>query len=163
MNLSFTLQNRGSGLRRRGRRRGAVAIEALIVSSLFIGILAGGLFMHRAYATKLRVIREARLAAWQPALRGCAKPPAPSDMSGAAVSSGDESAQGGEVSEETFANWVGVDEGSSEPRSAVVEGGGAFGAPSVSSRESVPCNTVTSDEEGVEALFDVLIKLIDKQ
>jgi hypothetical protein len=47
-------------------------VEALIVSSMLMTMMAGGLFMHRHYAEKLRVMRESRLRAWQPAVSGCA-------------------------------------------------------------------------------------------
>ncbi len=58
--------------RRRRRQRGAALVEALIVSSMLMTMMAGGLFMHRLYAEKLRVMRESRLRAWQPAVSGCA-------------------------------------------------------------------------------------------
>jgi hypothetical protein len=56
---------------RRRRARGAVFVESIIVISMLMLMLAGGLFFHRLYSMKLKAVREARLAAWTPALRGC--------------------------------------------------------------------------------------------
>src|SRR3954453_769674 len=59
--------------RRRSRRseRGAVFVEAIIVCSVLIVFLMGGLFLHHVYAVKLGSQRDARARAWQQALEGC--------------------------------------------------------------------------------------------
>jgi hypothetical protein len=53
------------------RQRGAVLIEAAIVSGLLMTLFAGAVFFHRIYSAKIQSIREARLAAWQAAEVGC--------------------------------------------------------------------------------------------
>jgi hypothetical protein len=53
------------------RQRGAILVEAVIVSGLLMTLFAGAVFFHRMYATKIKSIREARLAAWQAAEAGC--------------------------------------------------------------------------------------------
>jgi len=55
----------------RGHARGAVFVEAIIVCSVLIVFLMGGLFLHRVYAVKLGSLRDARAHAWQQALEGC--------------------------------------------------------------------------------------------
>jgi len=144
------------------RGRGAVAIEALIVSTLLITVLGGGLFLHRAYQTKFRVIREARTAAWEPALRGCAKPPQPSDMSSTAASFGNEYGDGVDVSEQTFETWLTAGE-HAQPRAQQVEGRNGFGSYTMTSKNSVTCNPVSSDEEGIEAIADVIIGTVNRE
>jgi hypothetical protein len=57
--------------KRGGRRRGAVFVEALIVSTTLALLLAAGVFVHALYANKLATLREARVAAWDGAVRGC--------------------------------------------------------------------------------------------
>jgi hypothetical protein len=52
-------------LRHRARRRGAVLIESIIVSTVLIICVIGALFFHRLYAAKFRAIREARFQVWQ--------------------------------------------------------------------------------------------------
>lgn len=59
-------------LRRRARReRGAVLVEGLILSSMMILFMVGGLFFHRLYVAKLAAMREARGLAWIQAIAGC--------------------------------------------------------------------------------------------
>jgi hypothetical protein len=53
------------------RQRGAIFVEALIVCSMLMTMLAGAIFFHRMYSAKIRAGREARLAAWQAAEEGC--------------------------------------------------------------------------------------------
>jgi hypothetical protein len=53
------------------RRRGAIFVEAIIVCSMLMTMLAGAIFFHRMYSAKIRAIREARLAAWQASEAGC--------------------------------------------------------------------------------------------
>lgn len=54
------------------RQRGAIFVEAIIVSAMLMIMLAGGIFFHRMYQAKLQAVREARLGAWQTAEQGCA-------------------------------------------------------------------------------------------
>jgi hypothetical protein len=56
---------------RRRRTRGAAFVESIIVISMISLMLAGGLFFHRLYMHKFRVMSESRTAAWQGALNGC--------------------------------------------------------------------------------------------
>jgi hypothetical protein len=53
------------------RQRGAILVEAVIVSALLMTLFAAAVFLHRMYSTKIRSIREARLSAWQAAEAGC--------------------------------------------------------------------------------------------
>ncbi|HEY0468521.1 MAG TPA: hypothetical protein VGC79_30210 [Polyangiaceae bacterium] len=58
-------------LETRRRARGAVLVEGIIVSSMLITLMAGGLFLHRLYVAQIRALENARLAAWSQALQGC--------------------------------------------------------------------------------------------
>ena len=140
----------------RHRQRGAVAIEAIILSSVLITVLGAGLFVHRAYATKFRTIRDARTAAWQPALRGCAKPPEPGGMANTATGVGEEGS-GDSVTPETFTTWVAAGE-HGQPRSEQVEGANGFASLTAGSKNQVTCNPITSEEEGIEAVADVVVR-----
>lgn len=53
------------------RQRGAVLVEAIIVSSMLMIFMASGLFLHRLYVAQHKAIEEARLAAWSQAMQGC--------------------------------------------------------------------------------------------
>lgn len=57
---------------RRGRARGAALVEGIIVSTMLMIFMAGGLFFHRLYAAQHNALEEARLAAWSQAMQGCA-------------------------------------------------------------------------------------------
>jgi hypothetical protein len=57
---------------RRRRQRGAALVEAIIVSSMLMLFMAGGLFLHRLYVAQHKAIEQARLAAWSQAMQGCA-------------------------------------------------------------------------------------------
>lgn len=54
------------------RQRGAVFVEAIIVCSMLITMFASAVFFHSMYAAKIQALRDARLAAWEPAEAGCA-------------------------------------------------------------------------------------------
>src|SRR4051812_48264526 len=58
-------------IKARRRARGAVLVEGIIVSSMLITMMAGGLFLHRLYAAQIKALENARLAAWSQALQGC--------------------------------------------------------------------------------------------
>lgn len=46
-------------------------MEAIIVCTLLITVMVSGLFLHRVYAAKYQVLREARTVAWTQAMAGC--------------------------------------------------------------------------------------------
>lgn len=58
-------------IRSRRRSRGAIFVEAIIVSAMLCMMMAGALFFHRLYAMKMKTQRESRAAAWGQALPGC--------------------------------------------------------------------------------------------
>ena len=55
----------------RRRARGAALVEGIIVASMLTTMMAGGLFLHQLYASQMKAIGDARLAAWSQALKGC--------------------------------------------------------------------------------------------
>ena len=61
--------------RRKARRRGrgAVLVEGIIVSSILILLMAGGLFLHHLYVAQIKALEDARLAAWSQGLQGCSE------------------------------------------------------------------------------------------
>jgi hypothetical protein len=58
--------------RRRRAQRGAVLVEAVVVSLMLMMFMATGLFFHRLYVAQHKAIEQARLAAWSQAMQGCA-------------------------------------------------------------------------------------------
>ena len=58
-------------LRSRSRVRGAVLVEGIIVVSMLITMMIGGLFLHHLYLAQMKALGDARLAAWSQALQGC--------------------------------------------------------------------------------------------
>jgi hypothetical protein len=149
----------------RGRRaRGAVFVESIIVISMLMLMLAAGLFLHRLYSMKLKAVREARLAAWTPALRGCPTGLGFPGIAGAVWSSIDSLAtcdsvngancviQGLTTSGTTDPpDWMGTsgasmpDAVSYEVRSDSRVGGSRF---TVSSQNRVACNETPQHESG---------------
>ena len=83
-----------------------MAIEALIVASFFTVILAGAVAMHRAYATHLTIINEARLAAWKPALEGCGDTPALDSAADTVTSAAQSGETEPDVSTEGMEGWM---------------------------------------------------------
>src|SRR6478752_8976730 len=55
----------------RGRARGAALVEGIVVTSMLMTMMAGGLFLHHLYLAQMKAIGDARLAAWSQALKGC--------------------------------------------------------------------------------------------
>jgi len=55
----------------RKRTRGAALVEGIVVTTLLMTMMAGGLFLHRLYLARMKAIENARLAAWTQALQGC--------------------------------------------------------------------------------------------
>jgi hypothetical protein len=64
---------KSTGFSARGRQRGAVFVEAIIVCSLLILFLVSGLFLHRVYAQRIANGQSARAVAWSQALDGCSE------------------------------------------------------------------------------------------
>ena len=58
-------------LKRRGRARGAALVEGIIITSMLMTLMAGGLFLHHLYLAQLKALGDARLATWSQALQGC--------------------------------------------------------------------------------------------
>lgn len=141
-----------SRVRTRARRpgaRGAVIIEALIVSSMMITILICSLYVHRLYQTKLRVMRESRAQAWRTAIAGCGEAVEPGSMSGNVGDlTGDSPGSDG-----SFDGWFSPAE-TSDQRSESV---GTTAHPSnttMNARNSVTCNELPSDGSSVTNLLD---------
>lgn len=55
----------------RTRARGAALVEGIVVTSMLMTLMAGGLFLHHMYLAQMKAIGDARLAAWSQALQGC--------------------------------------------------------------------------------------------
>ncbi|HEX4339111.1 MAG TPA: hypothetical protein VH062_24555 [Polyangiaceae bacterium] len=51
--------------------RGAVMIEAVMVSMVLAIAFAGGIFFHGLFAAKMKANRDARLDVWTRAIKGC--------------------------------------------------------------------------------------------
>jgi hypothetical protein len=60
-----------SSMRSARKQRGAIFVEAVIVSLLLMIFFAGAVFFHRMYNAKIQAVRQARLMAWQAAEEGC--------------------------------------------------------------------------------------------
>lgn len=58
-------------LESRRHARGAALVEGIIVTSMLMTMMAGGLFLHHLYLAQMKAIADARLAAWSQALKGC--------------------------------------------------------------------------------------------
>jgi hypothetical protein len=57
--------------KRRQLARGAALVEGIIVTSMLMTLMAGGLFLHHLYLAQMKALADARLAAWSQALQGC--------------------------------------------------------------------------------------------
>lgn len=141
---------------RRQAARGAVFVEAIIVSALLIIFLASGIFFHRLYSSKLQATREARVGAWLPASAGCASglgfPQIWGFVVTAADSAEDAMDMGGLHPESnTPPDWlavgsqVGSPSGAPTVRADSVIGGGSF-SPQAYNR--VICNEIAQSERG---------------
>jgi hypothetical protein len=71
MSLPFLDRSALQRTRARARQRGAIFVEAAIVSTMLMTMLAGGVFFHHMYDAKILAGREARLKAWEEAEKGC--------------------------------------------------------------------------------------------
>lgn len=125
--------------------RGAVLVEAVILCSLFALIMAGAIFFHRLYFTKIKVVEEARAAVWTQAMRGCNDA---ADLG--AIWSAGSNANGGEIdtdSTPSFFGAIGHTEGSSARTVAKpsIVGGDDYPL-AVTSR--VACNEIPGDARG---------------
>ncbi|HET9931375.1 MAG TPA: hypothetical protein VFQ35_11830, partial [Polyangiaceae bacterium] len=97
-----------SAVKRKPRRlrlpnpRGAVFVEAIIMCTLFGLIMAGAVFFHRLYFTKIKVVEEARAAVWTQAMGGCN---AAADL--AAIWSTGSNTAGGEIDTDSTPSFFG--------------------------------------------------------
>ncbi|MDF3066771.1 MAG: hypothetical protein K0R38_2372 [Polyangiaceae bacterium] len=132
--------------RRRRQQRGAVFVEAIVVSSMLMMFMAGGLFMHRLYVAQHKALEQARLAAWSQGLKGCASPvdlPAIWSATGENEASVDVEA---ETAPGFFGTVAHTSAGASETASAHARiGGGSF---TTSASDSVACNEIAQDPKG---------------
>ena len=71
--MAFSSRFRALRGRRRAvrRQRGAIFVEAIVVSTMLIILFASAMFFHALYANAMRATREVRLTAWQEAEAGC--------------------------------------------------------------------------------------------
>ena len=131
--------------RRLPRPRGAVFVEAIVLCTLFALIMAGAVFFHRLYFTKLKVVEEARAAVWTQAMAGCNQA---ADL-GAIWSAGSNTA-GGEIDTDSSPSFFGTishTEGSSARTVAKpsIVGGDDYPL-AVTSR--VACHEIPADKRG---------------
>jgi hypothetical protein len=133
-------------LQSRRQARGAVLVEGIIVTSMLMTMMAGGLFLHHLYLAQMKALADARLAAWSQALHGCNSGV---DLGGIWRDAGESSApmDVDTDSAPSFFGAVGHTSGSgSETASAHERAGGKSYTLSVS--DSVACNEVAQDERG---------------
>jgi hypothetical protein len=135
-----------SRARRRRRARAAALVEAVIVSALLMTLMAGGLFLHRLYSTKVRVMNNARTAGFSQALAGCNSA---IDLNAIWSATGAESAPIDVQTTEapSFFGAVGHTSGS-DTQSASAHarvGGGSY---ALSTTNSIACNEFVEDDRG---------------
>lgn len=133
-------------LRHRRQRRGAVFVEAIIVSAMLMTLMAGGLFFHHLYVAQIKALNDARLAAWSQALNGCNSGV---DL-GAIWSEAGESSAPIDVDTESapgFFGTVGHNAGSASETAKAHErvGGSSY---TVSAKDSVACNEIAQNKRG---------------
>lgn len=125
--------------------RGAVLVEAVILCSLFALIMAGAIFFHRLYFTKIKVVEEARAAVWTQAMRGCNEA---ADL-GAIWSAGSD-ANGGDIDTESTPSFFGAIAHTEGTSARTVEKPSIVGGDdyplTITSR--VACNEVPGDARG---------------
>jgi hypothetical protein len=132
--------------RRLRRARGAVLVEAAIVSAMLMTLMAGGLFLHRLYATKIKVMNDARTAGFSQALQGCNSAV---DLNAIWAETGASSAP---IEVETssapaFFGSVGHTSGSASER-ATAHGRVGGGSYTLSTTNSLACNEIPQGERG---------------
>jgi hypothetical protein len=134
--------------------RGAVLVEALAVSSFLIVVLITSLFVHRAYQTKLRVMRDSRTAAWVTALKGCGRSVDPGSMGGALADLGGGENEGS-ASSGALETWLATDSTSDQRSERVNATRSEELGYTMNSKNSVTCNEKASDGSSVTSLFGV--------
>jgi len=139
-------QRKAVGYAKRRTSRGAALVESIIVSSLLMTFMAGGLFLHRLYAAQHRALMQARLAAWSQAMKGCNSAV---DLNAIWREAGNADAPTQVDTESTpaFFGAVGHTSGSaSQSASASARAGGD--SHTLSASNSVACNEVANDDRG---------------
>ena len=134
--------------RARSNSRGAVAVEALIVTGMLITALGAAVVLHRVYSTHMTMLNEARLAAWQPAIAGCGDAPQADPASGMVT----DAAQSEEpdVSMDGTEGWMLVTtHEESRGKSVMVFGN----EKQVGAKRSVACNEVKPRDLGIKSLL----------
>jgi len=132
--------------KRRRSARGAALVEGVIVSSLLMTLMAGGLFLHHLYLAQIKAIERARLAAWSQALHGCNSSV---DLAGIWRDAGESSAPMDVDTESTpsFFGAVGHESGrASETATAHARAGGKSYTQRI--EDSVACNEIAQDARG---------------
>ena len=133
-------------LRARRLARGAVLVEGIIVSSMLITLMAGGLFLHRLYVAQIKALEDARLAAWSQALQGCSSG---IDLSGIWQEAGESSAPL-DVDTDSAPSFFGAvshtDGSASETATADARIGGMSYTLSV--KDTVACNEIPQNQRG---------------
>jgi hypothetical protein len=136
---------------RRRRQRGAILVEALVVTSVLITILALGVYLYGVYAAKYAALRDARLSAWTQVMAGCGAPPNAQALAPAAGSLGGEP----QVSEDETLSWLLVEKrSSSAARRAQAVQAAALEAQTLNGHLTVMCNELTQDGKGVVGLVN---------
>lgn len=120
--------------RERRLARGAVMVEAVIVTGMIVTVLICGIALFRVYASKINVTRDARFATWKPALDGCGSGADMGSIASAAqLPAGDEPP----MPSDAIGNWLALSDNSQGKNEAVP----IFGrVQDVSSQRSVVCN-----------------------
>jgi hypothetical protein len=126
--------------------RGAVLVEGIIVSSLLMTLMAGGLFLHHLYVAQLKALGDARLAVWSQALHGCSSGV---DLAGIWHDAG-ESAAPIDVDTDSAPSFFGTvshtSGSASETASAHERAGGA--SYTLSANDTVACNEIPQNPRG---------------
>jgi len=130
----------------RRRARGAVLVEGIIVSSMLITLMAGGLFLHRLYVAQIKALEDARLAAWSQALQGCSSA---IDL-GAIWSDAGESAAPLDVDTDSAPSFFGIVSHTSGSTSETVSADARITdkAYKLSAKDSVACNEIPQNKRG---------------
>ena len=133
-------------LEQRRRARGAALVEGIIVASMLMTLMAGGLFLHHLYLAQLKALGDARLSAWSQALQGCNSG---IDLAGVWRDAGESSSPIDVATDSVpgFFGSVSHNEGSaSDTASAHARAGGK--SYKLTARDSVACNEIPQNERG---------------
>jgi hypothetical protein len=133
-------------LKHRRFARGAALVEGIVVVSLLMSLMAGGLFLHHLYLAQMKALGDARLAAWSQALQGCNS----GVNLGGIWSDAGESAAPLDVDTESAPSFFGVvshTSGSARETASAHEraGGKSY---TLSASDTVACNEVPQNERG---------------